>query len=73
MALSRKNYEAVAAIIDLARIQAAPGSVPDDWDRGYQSAVENIACQLSDYFRDDNSAFDAHQFITACFTNEAAR
>lgn len=73
MALSRKNYEAVAKIIDLARIQPGTSGTRDDWDRGYQSAVENIACQLSDYFGEDSPSFDAHRFIAACFTNEPAK
>lgn len=36
------------------------------YDRGYRSAIENIARELAHNFRDDNERFDYKRFMTAC-------
>jgi hypothetical protein len=63
MALSRKNYEAVAAIV------AGDALIPpivDGWDRGYETAREELAKSLASYFAQDNERFDRARFLAAC-------
>ena len=63
MALSRKNYEAVAAIV---AGEALDPPIADAWDRGYESAREGIAVSLANYFARDNERFDRARFLNAC-------
>lgn len=70
MALSRKNYEAVAAIV--ASVGPAPTHAGDSspYVRGFGSGAASsqgiVADKLADYFASDNPRFDRARFLKAC-------
>jgi hypothetical protein len=64
MSLSRKNYEAIAEIIE-AQTPAKDRAL-DDWDNGFLAAVNNISEALCVYFEGDNANFDPNRFLKAC-------
>ena len=66
MSLSRKNYEAVAAIIENHSTLNLDRQPHDDWDRGFEAARNNIAEALCVYFDSDNASFDPNRFLKAC-------
>ena len=53
--MSRKDYEAIAAVIDLAR---------DEY--GMEGAVVLIANRLAGYFERENPDFNRARFMQAC-------
>jgi len=61
MSLSRKNYEAVANIINI-RLEAAREAD----DQGAIGAICDTAYDLSWYFKTDNQAFQRDRFLEAC-------
>jgi hypothetical protein len=67
MALSRKNYEAVAAIVKGSRlVDPRTGPASDRRDVGYESALDEVAGRLATYFATDNPRFDRARFLDAC-------
>ena len=63
MSLSKKNYEAVAAVLAGSK---RTGPELDGWDLGYEAHRINIADDLADYFAADNPRFDRARFLKAC-------
>jgi hypothetical protein len=57
MSTSKKDYEAIAAILLKAR-------TPDD-DISLRLTYD-IAIQIAGYFREQNKAFDEDRFLKAC-------
>ena len=68
MAMSRKHYTEVAEIIK-AEIDGID-SVNDPFGVGAHSALSNVADNLADMFKRDNSAFDRARFLDACGLGE---
>lgn len=64
MSLSRKHYQAIADIIKDQLVLSQPLS--DQQDDGAVVAVNDLAIQLSNYFKADNSNFDRFRFLEAC-------
>lgn len=69
MSLSRKNYEAVAAIV-AGTLPARPHASSSFYVRGYAAGVEDLAEKLADYFASDNERFDRDRFLKACGVRE---
>lgn len=62
--MTKKDFEAVAAIISREAIRnPAPG-----FDEGYDAGVENVALEIADYFASTNPRFDRARFLEACKT-----
>lgn len=74
MALSRKNYEAVAKVVSkISRdfsLVAGEGDSTDEnlkgYDRGAVDALTDVRVALADYFASDNPRFDRERFLKAC-------
>lgn len=64
MSLSRKHYEAIAAVVAEQAAEYA-GSV-EDFSAGGAWAVEQTAKNLATYFAADNPNFDRQRFLAAC-------
>lgn len=58
MALSKKHHEAIAAAIRAER--CGPGSP------AVETALDQVASRLADYFAADNPRFDRARFLAAC-------
>ena len=63
MAMSRRNYVAVAAII-ADEVAAYPT------DPIAQTVIRNFAERMADTFEEDNARFDRERFLTACGLGE---
>lgn len=66
MSLSRKDYEAVAAVIDTARPK---GTNLSGYEAGGHDALLDVAHDLANIFEASNPRFDRRRFLAACFTN----
>jgi hypothetical protein len=55
--MSKKHYEAIAAII-LAELKIS--------DVGEKLVIEHLSEKLADYFKDDNPQFSINRFLVAC-------
>lgn len=64
--MSRKNYEAIAAILDDERSRHVPSV--DEYDAGAMVAIGAIRTALTAYFTQDNPRFDAAKFQAAATT-----
>lgn len=68
MALSRKNYEAVARILKTER-NSIPETFPEDIDADIRAAlatqINYLAAKFAAYFAADNSRFDREGFMEA--------
>ncbi len=62
MALSRKHFEAVAAVLDGQR---RVGPNLDEWDAGWEQSRSDLAAELAAYFATENPNFDRVRFLTA--------
>jgi hypothetical protein len=72
MALSKKDYEAVAGIVKRAREVAANKAIhePNAWVGGANIMSKAIALGVADYFAADNPRFDRVRFLKACGLSE---
>jgi hypothetical protein len=67
MALSKKHYERIAAILNSARAEGdvrLPSTQINEETR--RDTVRSIANELSIHFKLDNNAFDKARFLRAC-------
>lgn len=60
MSMSKKNYVAIAAIIQNARANTSPE------DKVAREAITYIASDLARVFARDNSRFNSDKFLRAC-------
>lgn len=76
MAMSRKDYEAVAAHVRAVRagvVGTEPVSPEDDrFCRGILAGTKLTAVALSNVFHNDNARFDRTRFLTACGVTDEA-
>lgn len=70
MAMSRKDYENIAAQVKAVRAGVAhtePVSPEDDrFCRGILAGTRILAGGIANVFADDNERFDRERFLTAC-------
>lgn len=66
--MSKKHYEAIAAIIASTYRNAALYN-----DAGRLETLETTAARLADYFATDNPRFDRERFLAACGIGETCR
>lgn len=64
MAMSRKDYEKVAAILREENAFAANGR--DVASRTARAVVATVAVKMADMFAEDNPRFDRDRFLEAC-------
>lgn len=67
--LTRKHFQAAADIMETRLRYAEEYFGKSDLDPvriGYKAALEDVACDLADYFFDENDRFDREKFIEAC-------
>lgn len=55
--MTKKHFEAIAAIIALSRAKDCEREVPE---------IKMLAHRLATYFSSQNPRFDCHKFMTAC-------
>lgn len=65
MAMSRKHYTEAAEIVK-RNLERATDGVPEDMAGNAEFALKNVANDLADMFKRDNSAFDRSRFMDAC-------
>lgn len=63
--MSRKDYIAIAKIIESAKAAPATGA-SGTWASGCDSAREVIASNLATLFAKENDRFDRDRFLAAC-------
>ena len=63
--MTRKNFEAIAAIVKDEVEATLPLSDPATIV-GAAYGIEELAKSLADYFASDNPNFDRRRFLTAC-------
>lgn len=63
MAMSRNDYEALAAIIRTNLSKYEPGYAKHD-------VIVDVATDMAKYFEQSNPSFDAVRFIKACETTK---
>jgi hypothetical protein len=64
MAMSRKDYEAAAALIQT--YNATPGETPEQPETDAAEGYETLVEVFSRFFAADNPRFDAARFRKAC-------
>ena len=73
MALSRKHYEAIAAILASNNFGTDPETMALGFDNGYATGraemLESIANDLADYVATDNPNFNRERFLKAAGVN----
>lgn len=62
MGLSKKNYIAIAKIIDAEHL---PGFRPEARHK-VDSLLDSLVSALARYFESDNPSFDTTRFVVAC-------
>ena len=69
MALSRKHYEAIAAILASNNFGTDPENMALGFDNGHATGraemLESIANDLADYFAAESPNFDRERFLKA--------
>lgn len=60
--MTRKDFEAIAAIIRQNTVEDAAAG----FDEGYDAGVHIVATDLADYFATVNPRFDRRLFLEAC-------
>lgn len=61
--MTRKHFEAIAAVLRQENTRLAQGNVPD---YAGQRTLSNLTDRLADAFADENPRFDRQRFIAAC-------
>lgn len=69
MAMSRKHYTEVAAIVRQNRQETEMLGEPGEIAAA-RKAIEYVAKDLAGFFKRDNSAFDRARFLDACGIGE---
>lgn len=66
--MTRKNFEAIAAIVksNIPNAGTGTGYMFDENAAGQTYAAENIADELADYFATENPNFNRQRFLKAC-------
>lgn len=64
--MSRKDYNAVAALINNLNTNIPYGTKDQYYDDGYADAIKDLTDGLADIFAQENERFEYTRFIRAC-------
>jgi hypothetical protein len=64
--LTRKDFRAMAEIINTQTGEPGRTEYEEDYDRGWDDATRRLAENLAEYLAKQNPRFDRERFLKAC-------